>query len=216
MTQIDEFESVFKAAAKPVFHIEPVAIHRVMIVFDEAIEKSPEYLERVDSFLSVLSSVENKLEIMRVSGDKFEGVGDLLALVKQFEPDLICTYRNLHIPATEYPYSLGVYVDVLTQATSIPVLLMPRPDMMFGSDHVLRNTDRVIAVTDHLAGDAHLVTYAALFTQDDGELTLVHVEDQQTYDRYMEVISKISSIDTDSAMKAIKRQLLKEPEDYIE
>ena len=140
MTQIDEFESLFKSASKPVFHIEPVSIRRIMIVTDGALSQSENYMERVEAFLKVLNNVENKLEIMHVTGDRFDGVGDLLELVKQFEPDLIATYRNLHIPATEFPYSLGVHVDVLTQATSIPVLLLPRPDMMFGSDHVLKNT----------------------------------------------------------------------------
>jgi hypothetical protein len=129
---------------------------------------------------------------------------------------LVCTYRNLRIPATEFPFSLGVFVDVLTQATSIPVLLLPRPDMVNGPEHVLTNTDRVMAVTDHLAGDSQLVTYAALFTQDGGQLTLAHIEDEQTFDRLIDVIGKIPSIDTEPARIAIRDQLLKEPADFIQ
>ena len=216
MTQIDEFESLFKSASKPVFHIEPVTVNRVMVVLDEAAPLSPEYVPSVMKFLSVLNNIEQDIETLIVTGEQYHSVGNLLELIQDFEPDLVCTYRNLRIPATEFPFSLGVFVDVLTQATSIPVLLLPRPDMVNGPEHVLTNTDRVMAVTDHLAGDSQLVTYAALFTQDGGQLTLAHIEDEQTFDRLIDVIGKIPSIDTEPARIAIRDQLLKEPADFIE
>ena len=216
MTQIDEFESLFKSASKPVFQIEPVTVNRVMVVLDEAAPLSPEYVPSVMNFLSVLNNIEQDIETLIVTGEQYNSVGNLLELIQDFEPDLVCTYRNLCIPATEFPFSLGVFVDVLTQATSIPVLLLPRPDMVHGPEHVLTNTDRVMAVTDHLAGDSHLVTYAALFTQDGGQLTLAHIEDEQTFDRLIDVIGKIPSIDTEPARIAILDQLLKEPADFIE
>ena len=158
MTQIDEFESLFKSASKPVFHIEPVTVNRVMVVLDEAAPLSPEYVPSVMKFLSVLNNIEQDIETLIVTGEQYHSVGNLLERIQDFEPDLVCTYRNLRIPATEFPFSLGVFVDVLTQATSIPVLLLPRPDMVNGPEHVLTNTDRVMAVTDHLAGDSQLVT----------------------------------------------------------
>lgn len=216
MTQIDEFESLFKSASKPVFHIEPITVNRVMVVLDEAAPLSPEYVPSVMNFLSVLNNIEQDIETLIVTGEQYHSVGNLLERIQDFEPDLVCTYRNLRIPATEFPFSLGVFVDVLTQATSIPVLLLPRPDMVNGPEHVLTNTDRVMAVTDHLAGDSQLVTYAALFTQDGGQLTLAHIEDEQTFDRLIDVIGKIPSIDTEPARIAIRDQLLKEPADFIE
>ena len=45
---------------------------------------------------------------------------------------------------------------------------------------------------------------------------LTHVEDQLTFDRYIEVISKIPTIDTDEARESMHEQLLKEARDYIE
>ena len=216
MTQLDEFESRFKSAAKPVFHFEPVTIKNIMIVIDQSGDHSRDYVEKIEKFLTVLNSGENAIETTLVTGDKFSSVDSLLELVNEAQPDLICTYRNLHTPATEFPYSLGVYVDVLTQATTIPILLLPHPKSLKDGDNVLRNSDRVMVVTDHLAGDARIVTYAALFTQPEGEMTLAHVEDQNVYKRFVDIVSKIPSIDTDSARETIKQQLLKEPQDYIE
>ena len=44
---------------------------------------------------------------------------------------------------------------------------------------------------------------------------LAHIEDDATFERYVEVISKIPSIDTDNARETILAQLLKEPRDYV-
>ncbi len=45
---------------------------------------------------------------------------------------------------------------------------------------------------------------------------LTHVEDEATFGRYMDVISKIPTIDTDEARESVREQLLKEPQDYID
>ena len=61
-----------------------------------------------------------------------------------------------------------------------------------------------------------MVNYAAHVTQPGGRLLLSHVEDDAIFERYMEAISKISTIDTDVAREEIRARLLKDPEDYIE
>ena len=224
VTQIDEFESLFNSAAKPTFQLESVAIHRVLIVLDEAGSGESQYIDRIRNFLGTLEGIEKQVEIQILENPQFASVADLLEQTARWGPDLICTYRNLRIPATDYPYSLGVYVDVLTQATSIPVLLFPRPEQMAParqadssvSTHFSASPGKVIAVTDHLAGDRHLVTLAATFTASGGELILAHIEDEQTFERYIETISRIPEIDTDVARQTLMDQLLKEPRDYIE
>ena len=120
------------------------------------------------------------------------------------------------MPANEFPYSLGAYVDVVTQATEIPVLVLPHPAAIQKTPELLGDIDTVLAVTDHLAGDHHLVSYGALFTSLEGKLVLAHVEDKAIYERYIDVIGKIPSLDTDVARQDILAQLLKEPADYIE
>ena len=148
-----------------------------------------------------------------ISGRDFRGVTDLLEQVARLAPDLLCTYRNLQIPAKEHPYSLGVYVDVLTQVARAPVLITPHP----AEQRIEASQSRsVMAITDHLTGDHRLVSIAARCTADGGTLFLTHVEDEATYDRYMSAIAKVPDIDTETARQSIKDQLLKEPHDYIE
>ena len=72
-----------------------------------------------------------------------------------------------------------------------------------------------MAITDHLTGDAQLVNTAVRVTDTNGVLFLTHVETQTLFDRYMDIISKIPSIHTDSARAEILDQLLREPADYI-
>jgi len=214
MSKMDEFERLFKSASKPVFNVEPIRIDNVLIVIDQYAEQSADYVARVEEFLKVLNSVDHTVNVSHVFGDRFSDVKQLLDIVEASEAQLICTFRNLHGSSTDYPYSLGEYVDVLTQATKIPILLLPHPNDL--EDQALANTDRVMLMTDHLAGDSQLVTFGAMFTQDHGELILAHVEDEQTFERYMQVISKIPAIDTDIARQDIVLQLLKEPKDFIE
>jgi hypothetical protein len=212
MTEIDQFESVFKAADKTPFAYEAVAISTVLIVTDVDATRTRELGESTAEFLRVLGT---DVRWKFVGGDDFSGVSNLLEEVEAHRPDLICTYRNLRIPAVDLPHSLGVYVDVLTQATTTPVLLLPHVDLTASKSRLHRGTQTVMAITDHLTGDQHLVSYAAKLTTQEGNLWLTHVEDEAVFERYMATISKIASVDTDTAREEIRRQLLKEPHDYI-
>ncbi len=215
MTDIDQFESVFKAADKTVFSHQAVGIQSVLVVTDLPQEAADRFAARLQSFLSALAG-QPAVKWHTVTGNRYDRVGQLLAIVEEAEPDLICTYRNLRIPATEYPYSLGVYVDVLTQATTVPVMLLPHPESASHRPDLLQGTKTVMAITDHLTGDHRLVNYGVRFTARDGTLLLTHVEDQATLDRYMDTIARIPAINTDVARTALLQQLLKQPKDYIE
>ena len=148
-------------------------------------------------------------------GDSFDTIEMLLERVNERKPDLICTYRNLHSGAWRWPYSLGEYLDVLTQIVACPVLVLPHPRVTRTNGHTLQGTDIVMAVTTHMAGDNSLVNNAAGFTNDDGTLWLAHVEDEKGFGRFIDAISKIDAIDTDTARERIPAQMLKEPGDYI-
>ena len=123
--------------------------------------------------------------------------------------------RDLKTSAKEHPYSLGTYIDVLTQATTIPVMLFPREVVDSDVEGNWDDSNSVMAVTDHLAGEDRLVSYAAQLTEPNGKLFLMHVEDQATFERYMRTIEKIPAIDTDTARQEILDQLLEDPMDYI-
>jgi hypothetical protein len=138
-----------------------------------------------------------------------------LESIEERKPDLIVTYRHLHSEAWQWPHSLGEYLDVMTQATSVPVLVLPHPDANRSLPHSIKNTDRVMAITNHLTGDNQLVNMAVTFTEPGGTCWLTHVESQPVFERYMDAVSRIPAIDTDVAREALAEQLLKEPRDFI-
>ena len=214
MTKVDQFESMFRSASRDFFKYERVNIESVLIVTDRDEVKAKLFGEQTRQFLKVISD-DDKVRWRDVNGSEFQTAGELMALVEFAAPSIICTYRNLHSTAWKWPYSLGTHVDLLTQHTDIPVMLLPHPDAERSARHAMENTDTVMAIADRLTGDHSLVNYAARFTENSGTLWLTHVEDETTFDRYMEVISKIPSIETDEARKDVREQLMREPRDYI-
>lgn len=209
MTRIDQFESLFKAADKPVFHLQEPDLSSVLLVSDRDEQGTAELAGRLQTWLSVLGPGQRW---QSVAG---EGSRDLGALLARFDaaepPDLVITWRHLHSDGWRWPYSLGEHVDVLTQATSVPVLVLPRPEEL-----ELDAIGSVMVVTDHLAGDETLVNTALRLLPDGGDLHLTHVEDEAALDRFLELVARIPEIDTDTARELVKRQAMKEPADYVE
>lgn len=217
MTKIDQFESLFRAASKPVFELESVNIRDVLIVTDMDAPQTTQFAEQAKAFLTALN-VPNPVNYSQICGNEFDSVQRLLDRLENPLPDLVVTYRNLHAETADHPFSLGAYVNVLTQATDIPTLLLPEPKVLASAapSPLADGTKHVMVVTDHLAGDHHLVSMAVRFVTDDGELILSHIEDQKAFDRYMKAIDKIPDLDSELARKTIGDQLLAEPQDYIE
>jgi len=214
MTKLDQFQSVFLSADKTALCYKKLAVKHVLVVSDLDGDAAAELLNRVRTFISVVD--DESTQWARLDGGTFSSVKQLLDNVDKQAPDLIVTYRHLHSSAWRWPHSLGEYLDVLTQATRVPVIVLPHPDAARALPHTLKNTDRVMAITDHLSGDDRLVNYALGFTQPGGSCWLTHVEPMSVFDYYLDVISKIPEIGTESAHELIERQLLKGPRDYIE
>ena len=213
MTKVDQFESVFKSAAKVSFKRQKLSFQKIAVVTDLDAAQAKTLAARVRAFLHVLGDGP---EWMVLDRGQSETVEQLLGLVERKKPELLVTYRNLHSAAWRWPHSLGPRLDVLTQATRCPVMVIPHPRDASSFEASMQHTEVVMAVTDHLVGDSRLISYAASFTEKGGDLFLTHIEDDAAFERYMEVISKIPSIDTENAREQIIKQLLKEPRDYIE
>jgi len=213
MTKLDQFESVFRSADKAVFAYEKCTFRRILLVTDLPAADGDPIGEQVRAFLSTID--ESSTVWSSLGRDDFDSVQALLERVEEHKPDLIVTYRHLHSKAWKWPYSLGEYLDVMTQATSVPVLVLPHPDSDRALSHAIRNTDRVMAITDHLTGDTHLVNTALAFTQTGGTCWLTHVESQPVFERYMSAVSKVPAIDTEVTRESLGEQLLKEPRDFI-
>ena len=213
MTNVDQFESVFKSATKVSFAYQDIEIQKVLLVTDLEEEPAQQLSDQVRSFLTVLGE-DDSVNWRTVQGDEFRTVKELLDLVEKENPDLICAYRHLHSQAWRWPYSLGEELDVLTQITSSPVLILPHPKAQ-PLEEILKGTGSVMAITNHLTGDHRLVNFAVRFTEEKGTLFLTHIEDEKVFKSYIEVISKIPTITTENAEEEILKQLLKEPHDYI-
>ncbi len=213
MTNLDQFESVFKSADKAVYTYDRPTFKRVLLVTDLNEADAAGIAGRVRSFLTVIDEAGTRWDSL--SGDVFGSVQALLESIEEKRPDLIVTYRHLHSEAWKWPHSLGEYLDVMTQATSVPVLVLPHPDSDRALPHSIKDTDRVMAITNHLTGDNRLVNMAVAFTEPGGTCWLTHVESQPVFERYMDAVSKIPAINTDVARETLGQQLLKEPRDFI-
>jgi len=211
MSSVDQFTSVFNAASKTAFQFSPPKLENILIITDLENDAAIRFSENAKAFFWKTANEWNT-----VNGGDFKTVKDLLETVKSSNPDLIITYRHLHSEAWKWPHSLGEHLDVLIQVSDIPIVITPHPDKEGIPEHTMKNTDSVMAINDHLTGEVALVNHATLATMKGGTLHLTHVEDDAIFNRYIDVISKIPEIDTDTARKTILDQLLREPSDYID
>ncbi len=212
MTTLDVFESVFKSADKPVYAYERIEFERVLVVTDLSDAEAAPLLDSLRQFLTILGDAPSWHHL---PGEDFASVGQLLEQVEIARPDLVVTYRHLHSQAWRWPHGLGEYLDVLSQATDVPVLVLPHPGAERALPHAVANTDRVMAITDHLTSDARLIDYALRFTAPAGSCWLSHIESQRQFDHFQAAIERIPEIDSDDARELIEAQLLKAPRDYI-
>ena len=215
MTRIDQFESVFKSADKPVFRYEPFSVGSPMVLTDLDAEAAESFAVLAGKYVGAGGSREISAQRV-IKGADFSTVEECLELIAVGKPDLICTYRGLHSDCWRWGQSLGSYVEVLTQTVSVPVLVFPHPAAAETISAAEAGCRHVMAMTDHLAGDICLVNAALFFTPAQGTLHLTNLEDQQVFERYMEAIDKIPSIDSAAARDSVLAQILKEARDYIQ
>ena len=208
---IDEFESMFRRADREQFSWVPISLHSVTLVSDGTAEQAQRIQDDVQQFIGCVADADNWRTI---TGDQYHTVTELLQLIDQQQTDLLITHRHLQETSFVPQHSLGVYLDVLTQTTSIPVLVLPvtsaDPVMMAKPD-----CDRVMVVADHISGDSRLINYGAALCRPGGTVWLCHVEDDLVFERYMQAIARIPEIDSDEARILIENQLLKEATDFI-
>lgn len=209
---LDEFESIFRRAERERFTYVDIPITRVAIITDGDRAEAEAFRSHLPEFCPRLESVT---EWRLITGDQYNHVGELLEILERSRTDLIVTWRHLQEKSQIPRHSLGVYLDVLTQRTSIPVLVLP------GSAAAKRSLlqadcDRVMVVADHISGDNRLINYGARMCRNGGNLWLCHVEDDHVFRRYMAAVARIPRIDTGEATELIGQQLLKDAQDYID
>ena len=116
MSTVDQFESVFKAAAKTTYVHEKHPLGKVMLVTDMENAEATLYLQTVRKFLEGILP-ETQTDWMLESKDGFENVKDLLDKVEEHQPDLVISYRNLRSDAWRWP-------TLIKSGREIPFALM--------------------------------------------------------------------------------------------
>ncbi len=211
--KLDSFESVFRSAIKERFQYEPPAIGSVAVVTDLNPSETAALVEKVRTFLRVADPAGKSI-YTGIGEQDYSDVAGLLGKIEEVRPDLICSYRNLG-RRRDLPFTLGSRLDTITQAVKTPVLVIPPPTRDEFAD-TLRETKRVMVIADHLTGDNRLVSWGVHLCPPDGTLYLVHVEDDATFARYVDAISKIPDLDTEYVTERLRKKLLRMPSDYIE
>ncbi len=209
---IDEFESIFRRAEKEQFSWADIPVESVTVVSDGSRQQAEFVQEDVCQFIGRLDRVD---DWRMITGEDYHTVAELVTLVDQHRTDLLITHRHLQETSLVPQHSLGVYLDVLTQTTSIPVLVLPGSSVQ-RAPVAQRDCDRVMVVADHISGDNRLINYGSLMCRAGGTMWLCHVEDDLIFERYMNAIGRIPEIDSDNARTLIEDQLLKEAADFID
>lgn len=211
--KLDDFEAVFRSSVKDRFTYNPPSLERVLLITDVDAAATAQLLDKLEQYFTVVAGQE--IECQSASHDDYSNIAELLGIISDNnDSDLIVTYRHLNRPKG-LRHSLGSYVDTITQATELPVLLLPDPGGA-SFDRALRTPTQVLVVTDHLQGDDRLVNWGVMFCPARGNLLLAHVEDDATYKRYMDIISMIPDIDTATTIERVRAKLLDRPSYYIE
>lgn len=211
MTKVDQFEGVFRAAARPTYEYHPLVIGTALIASDLDTPERDAFEAEVTSFTRALPGVS----WTSVGRDGVANPDDLLELVNGHAFDLVVTYRHLGTGEGDWPHGLGARVDLLAQGAPCPVLVMPHPQARAAAYRSIRSTDTVVVATDRLSGDARLINYAVCFAADGGELVIAHVEDEAVFDRYMDALARIPALDFDVVKAQVRERLLDEAEDYV-
>jgi len=215
MLKVDEFESLFLSSIKETYRHETLSFRSVLLVTDLKSAAADQLLLEVKKFCHNIIK-ENAVDWHILVGSDFSSAESLLNSVNNVNVDLIITYRNLHSKTWRHPFSLGEQLDVLLQKTDTPVLVIPHPDADFSREDALDKCGPVLVATDHIVNDHRLIQYGLAFAEENGQILLSHVEEQAYFDRVIDAIAKIPTIETEEVRTKLAQQLLKEPLEYIE
>ena len=209
---IDEFESMFRKSEREHFLFNDQSLTSITLITDQSADSVEDWKEDVKSFLS---GIARELHWVTLDQSSYSNVQDLLQRVPNSRENIIVTWRNLGEEQLLPQHSLGIYVDVLTQVTDCPVLLLPG-SAASPTPLKAEGCKRVMVATDHLSGDHRLVNTAIKIAAPNAKVWLCHVEDDRVFERYIDAISKIPAINTDEARETILAQLQNDAREYID
>lgn len=209
--KLDDFEAVFKSSVKTQFHLEAPILESALLITDLPPADARLLRGTVEKFFEAMGG---DIAWRTVGEGDFRTVPECMGVIEEARPDMVVTYRHLWGQTKPLLYSLGSFVDTMTQATQTPVMLLPPTQRADFTDRLSR-LERVLVVTDALIGDDRLVNWGVRVCPGGGILYLAHVEDDATFDYYMNIVSMIPDIDTKLTVERIRKKLLGRPLDFI-
>lgn len=214
MSDLGAFESVFRRALRTRYEYEAVSLTNVLVISDLVEEEESGFLTSIKAYLQ--SKFGDTPYELKVLGKKDVAPwAHLRARIHQINPDLIISYRMLWVEDITAPKSLGSYIDLLSQDTEFPLLVMPHP-RLHDINEILNKPGAILAASEHAYANHRQVNYALKFVENGAPLVLVHIEDEDTFNYYMDSIEKIPSLDTEVARDSLHDQLLAGPVHYAE
>jgi len=215
--QIDQYESQFKSAVKEVYQFGECSLKNLLLVGGASAEEARLLHELATQLVPEGHQNSNSSASTWTVFDEtqIDSVRDLLEKVEAVRPDLVVVARDFKSDKENLVYGLSNYVDTLTQVCREPVLLLPKNCIEELSSSLQRPLE-IMVQTNHLTGDNRLINWGVHFASPSGELYLIHIEDDLTFNYYEDIISKIPEIHSDHAMKKIRETLIKLPTDFID
>ncbi len=210
--KLDQFESVFKSADMPVLTHDEKHFRQILVVSDQQPDVAGDFWQQLRQSWHILD--RDNAEWRSLPVDALQDAGNFVSRVENEKADLIVTHRYLAEAERGQLRGLGSLLGAIVWQTSAPVLILPCDE----EGRVIQRestSGTVVAATDHLTGDNVLVDYGVRFTPLDGRLVLAHIEDDATFERFMNEIERIPQIETDVARREMKDKLLHRPQAYI-
>ncbi|MEM7372024.1 MAG: hypothetical protein AAF587_25635 [Bacteroidota bacterium] len=214
MSDLGSFESVFRRALRTRYEYEDISLQNILVITDLEEEEESSFLTLLKQYLKP-KLVGDAFEFTVFGRKQFAPWSHLRARIDQINPDLIISYRMLWVEDITAPKSLGSYIDLLSQDTDFPLLVMPHP-RLHDMKEVLDKPGAILVASEHAYANHHQVNYSLNFVEDGAPLVLVHIEDEDTFEYYMDSIEKIPALDTEVARDSLHDQLLAGPLHYAE
>ncbi|MCG8419044.1 MAG: universal stress protein [Proteobacteria bacterium] len=211
--KLDDFESLFRSSVKARFHLDSPRMESVVLLTDLPADQAESLESTARRFLSASLAVD-KLAWRTTCEGEFGRVREMVSLLDKERPDLVISYRHLLGRDKDLLHSLGSFIDTVTQVTEFPVLLLP-PLGHSNFEQRMARLETVLVATDHIIGDERLINWGLFMCPEHGTVVLAHVEDDTTFQRYMDIIAMIPDANTETTVERIKKKLLGRPADYI-